>query len=1006
MEDWVSLLDTKAIDHQLNIMSVGGWAGSFEQRADKLWHLTETGLNWMNHLWKFAALFRLAYPARVQVDSQARLMASLKPLQYFSTAAKGAGNMLYNDLTKVDTAVLRDFTQRTRWAEQLDNVERDLASWGAQDVKRETLLSQQDKLRTLLDTPSEIRLTGSKVRVRGTDMERLLGKRRLDTGNRLGGDIRDAYRNSGEFQAINEMTNAHDNIIGLMTNGENRGLSRMRGTGNWDAIPGDRPEWAESYKRAVDRHVRNSEPAKMIMAGRSDDEILTWLDSTDAGREYWRALAPTWSHEPTARNAAEYGTLGREAWLSATRKHVDTLVPDEATRQMVLQAPLDRAALEKMWPVPSQRPIVPGEILTDKGQSPLRQFEEGWFKIANDIPEQMLARHPFYQASFRGHMNELINNTGVGENALSVVQVNALRKEASIQARRDMGKVMFDTSRQTNLGYHMRFLSPFYAAWYDTMSKWGKLMGNHFEVAPVALKVFAAPNAAGLVVDKDGRLIQSNGDIVDQRRDDKGNLVGDGTVVGHANIFTDGTIVVPLPGWFKDGIKALKGTHFPMGPLSILKDGTGQSNALISKGSLNIIFQGNPFWLPGPGPMVEIPVNQVLTQVFPEVGPKFAGTPLGQYLSSGFGLTDDPEMVQAAPQWAKNLYLAVRGDSKDPRFSQAYVLEYQTLLAEVEAGVRGPMTPDEFADLTATRTRNKFILQFFGSWGVPVSTRTEGRMQFYLDTYRDYQSKYGMNAYERFAADYPDYTELAISLSVNETGVNATLPAWESVQPYRKAMARPGGAEFGWAFAGANNLVGQFDSNVYTLERGSQIDPSTTKTFRSSRDPQEAILQNAVQDGWREYAKATSIVESAAKNAGFKSVNSAGADNFKELKAKYVADLASRNKGWGAAYNSGLSGNTAVRFMSWAAEQVKEYPELGGRSDFQTLHKYMQGRQVMQEALAKLGVKSVTSQAAVDAGLADAWDKFTSTLVDGDLGFEQMWSRGRLENDNLAGGTY
>ncbi|PVU81317.1 hypothetical protein DDP54_15560 (plasmid) [Cellulomonas sp. WB94] len=1009
MEDWVSLLDPKAIDRYIGKLSAGGWEGHFERGADKAWHLSETALTAANHLWKFAALFRLAYPARVQIDSQARLMSYLGPLQYMATAAKGTRNMLYNDLTKVDVGVLRDFTQRTRWAEQLDDVERNLASWGAQDVRREALLSQQDKLRTLLDTPSEIKLTGNKVRVRGTDMERLLGKRRLDvkTG-RLGGDVTDAYRNTGEFLAVHEMMDARNNIIGLMTDGEGRRVSQMRGTGNWDQITGDRPEWAQSYLRAVNQQVRNDPAGRMILEGRSDDEILTWLDSTDEGRSYWRSLAPTWSHEPSALNAAEYGTLGREAWLSATRRHVNTLVPDEATKQMVLQSSLDRGALEKMWPVPSARPVVPGEILAPTGGMNVgnmaRATSETWFKFANDMPEQMMARHPFYQAAYRGHMQQLINNTGVGKDALSVRQVNALRKEAAIQARRDVGKVMFDTSRQTNLGYHMRFLSPFYAAWYDTMSKWGGIMGTHFEVAPVALKVFAAPNAAGLVVDKDGRLIRSNGDIVDLRRDDQGNLVGDGEVVGHANVFNDGTIVVPMPDWFENGIPALKGTHFPMGPLSVLKDGTGQSDALISKGTLNVIFQGNPFWLPSPGPLVEIPVNQVLTKVFPEAGPEFAGTAIGQYLTSGFGLTDENPMVQTLPQWAKNLYLAVSGNASDPRFAQAYVLEYQTLLAEVESGVRGPMSPDELMDLTATRTRNKFIMQFFGSWGVPVSTRTGGRMQFYLDTYRDYQSKYGMDAYERFATDYPEYTELAISLSANETGVNATVPAWESVQPYRKAMARE--PEFGWAFAGANNLIGQFDPNVYTMERGSQIGPGTTKTFRSSRDPQEAITQNAVQSGWREYAKATSMIDSAAKAAGFKSVNSAGADQFKALKEKYVADLAGRNKDWGAAYNSGLSGNTAVRFMSWAVEQVKEYPELGDRPDFQALAQYMQGRQMMQEQLAKLGVKSITSQAAQDAGLTEAWDTFTSTLVDSDLGFEQMWSRGRLENDNLTGEAY
>src|SRR5690606_2037139 len=114
-----------------------------------------------------------------------------------------------------------------------------------------------------------------------------------------------------------------------------------------------------------------------------------------------------------------------------------------------------------------------------------------------------------------------------------------------------------------------------------------------------------------------------------------------------------------------------------------------------------------------------------------------------------------------------------------------------------------------------------------------------------------YQRDYGLDAYERFVNDYPEYKDLAISLSANTTGVQATIPAWETAITYRDEIAR--NPEFGWAFAGANNLIGEFDPNVYTLQRGSRIGQGTNETWRTSRDPMEAIRRAAVQDGWNQY---------------------------------------------------------------------------------------------------------------------------------------------------------
>jgi hypothetical protein len=970
MQDWVSLLDVKQIDRWFASQSGGSLAGMFT-KVGNVWRPTEALMASANRFWKFSVLFRLSYPARVQIDSQARLLAKLKPIQYATQAAKGAGNWVHN-WRKVDKAIADDYARRFRAAEQLDAVERRLASGDYLNAEESrALLSEADRLRQQIDAPAP-KPTGTRVRVRHTDMRRALGLRRLDpkTG-KLTGDIRDPYQNIGEMWESISKIDARRNIVGLLSNGETTRLRDLRGTGQWDLISGESPRWADAYVRAVNRQIRNDAAGRLIVSGQTDEQILRWL-TTAEGRAYWRALAPRWAE------------AGQEAWLAQARMHIETLVPDDAARSFVSQQAVTPEDARRFWKTATERPSVPGELLEDVPQGPLAKTEDWWFKHANDLPENMLARHPFYAASFRGHIDDLLRRSGIDDtDALTLAQVNSLRRQAAILARRDVAKVMFDTSKQTNLGYHLRFLMPFYGAWWDVMSKWSGIFRSDPLAAVITPKVLAAPNAAGLVVDEEGRLIRSDGTIVDLRRGPDGKFVGTGEVVGATNVFSKGTIILPLPSW--------------------VQSWSGQENALIRKGSLNIIFQGDPFWAPGPGPLMQIPANHVMMNVFPELGPEMADSPIGKWLTQGFGLSDESIAEQLQPAWVRNLRTVFEQNMGEARFGQAYVLEYQSLLAEVEQGVIDPMSVDELHELAATRTRNKFIMQFLGSYVVPVSTSTEGRFQFYLDMYRQYQRDYGLDAYERFVNDYPEYKDLAISLSANTTGVQATIPAWETAITYRDEIAR--NPEFGWAFAGANNLIGEFDPNVYTLQRGSRIGQGTNETWRTSRDPMEAIRRAAVQKGWNQYWAMSSALNDVLRATGL-TLQSDAAEELRVAKEAFIASLAAENPEWWSAYNEGAGGDTAVRFMSWAADQLESHPELGERSDFQALYQYMLARQAMQQALSRVGVSSIRSQAAQEAGLTAMWDSFTQALVAEDIGFEQMWVRARLEDDDLSGGVY
>ena len=293
---------------------------------------------------------------------------------------------------------------------------------------------------------------------------------------------------------------------------------------------------------------------------------------------------------------------------------------------------------------------------------------------------------------------------------------------------------------------------------------------------------------------------------------------------------------------------------------------------------MNVIFQGEPWFLPGPGPLVAIPTNQILVDIAKKDGPLLADTFWAQYLTGGMGVTDDNMLEQAAPQWAKNIASAVRQDREEPRFSQAYVLEYQSLVNEVNRGERDPMSQTKLESMAANRTRNRFILQAMGSQApYGFSTRPRSRMQFYVDEWRRYQRDHGIDAYDTLARDYPEYTEMAISLSVNETGIQATEEAWRAVQPYRKEIDR--NPEYGWAFAGADNLLGEFSEGVYTAQRGQAIGASGV-TFRSNKSAAEAIKDNALRRGWADYTKGQEYLRLELESRGLTSFQQKGAEDL------------------------------------------------------------------------------------------------------------------------------
>lgn len=970
-QDVVSIVDWKAVDNALGTRLT---PGMIRKTATGAYQWAEAGLASFNDLWKFVALLRpLGYPVRVQVDTQARALAHIGVMRHGLTAMRGMGNSLRN-LERVDKAAVELYQQKMLAHARLEELDETIPNLSGKRLKAATAerARQQSIIdKTLDDFKAERPDIEGSVRRGTTDLKAFQGSSAtLDrkTGEFTAPSITDPYMGGREaYTRVHDLTDARASILGLMETQRTLTLRSLRSSGRYALVDAKNPGWGDAYLDAVNRHVRNDHVLKSLAGGADDQTLLAWMRETPEGREYWAAFA--------TNQKGEAKWLSELDLLNAQREHVDALLPTQEIRNRAMAGNLRAEDIDVAFPEGTPRPVVPHNLkeAIDQGNPLVNGYNKArstYFKYAAEVPETVMGHHPFYRDAFSRRLEHLISQTGRESATLTRAEVHQLRNRADLLARRDVAKVMFDTSRQSNLGYHMRFLMPFYSAWEDTMAKWARIFGEHWEAAPLMLKAYQAPNKMFEVTDEDGNRILPNGDVVRVLED--GSL---GEVVGHESDPTKGYIHIPIP--------------------KALADWAGvDDHVRVSKGSMNVIFQGEPFWLPGPGPLMSIPANEALVKVLPSA---WAEHPIGKWLLP-YGPTADSATDQALPQWVRNARTTIDQSMSEDRFAQTYA---QLLAEEMQAQTTGesePKTKAETMALVAKRTRNFYIMKAFGSQA-PFSTSPQGRLEWYRQEWNRYIEEYGKDAEDKFREDYPDYFDMTISLSLNETGVRASDAAMDEVKKYRNQVAQT--PEYGWAFAGAANLGGEFSQGAYQQQKRQTIGVGTSKTWRTIKDPGEAYNEVQVSKGWNDWNKFQTMLNLALDEAGT-TIRSKGAEKFREVKSQFLDELKQENPAWAAAYESGFTGDSAVRFLSTMGTAIRDNQSLAARSDMQQLSTYLESRKMMRTRMAELGITSLDSKKAEESGLAEIWAEWVQALAAEDVGFEQMANRALAADDLSA----
>lgn len=499
---------------------------------------------------------------------------------------------------------------------------------------------------------------------------------------------------------------------------------------------------------------------------------------------------------------------------------------------------------------PDKLPVVHGHLLeANINLKPLavpRRMTNFLFKYLATMPEDNLARHPLfidlYERSIKKRLatEEFLQGGTFTREEFDAIQYR-LTAGARADALKGVKETLYNVERRTNAAHFLRFISPFFSAQENAVKTWLKIATDKPVILSRANIIWNAPNRAGMITDE------------------KGNPVPTDQVLS-----PNDTMWFPIP-------KALK-------KLPIIGEGLSSLDQVgISKKSLDVIFQGNPFGV-GLGPFAAIPVANIL-----KLKPEWS-----EVVSFAFPFGPDASPINNfLPTWAKRSRAVLQGlDSDD--YAKSYQLIWLTEQHKAREEGRPYLTDGEIKSKTDAfykmRTAAALILPFAPQFDSPY--------RLHMDKWREYSELYGLDADAKFLQDYPEFFDFATSLSKNPTGARATLDDVKNAKEYSSLIADVSDDNMylvGLITRGSGQV--KFNPTAYWWQQETTISPGTPEKFRGRQDPKEAQAKNQAREGWAKYRMAMTIIDANLAKRGLTSITQNGAEDLLAAKNAVVQTL-------------------------------------------------------------------------------------------------------------------
>lgn len=715
-------------------------------------------------------------------------------------------------------------------------------------------------------------------------------------------------------------------------------------SGNWKTLtPGDLGH-LEAWERAVNFQILQDPVGLRMVQDPTGEAALKFLRSPE-GSLYRKELGLAGRRDPVEH-------------VDMVKQMVDQYIPEALREQAAKNGKVNPADLKAI--PENERALVHGEELKMAMEGDASHYSwvdslsEKWFQSLPRQASDRLSWQPVYVRAHRMHMQELIDlhkNTlaKLGKEMTHVPQaeMNRMMVRADKMARTTMREVLYQPSK-TNFSNALRYISPFFSAYADSMSRWGGLIMEKPDLIGKMAKIYNAPVAGGLVTDRYGNKVENGG------YDKDGKLV-------------------PM----SDRV-----LNFQINPLTKNLP-AGLSDMQINVGSLNVVTPGEPWWNPGFGPLVSIPADTVMRN-YPKSS-EFLGwlNPYGTKAESTLGDVG----LQLTPKYMEDL---IDGwDTDGQKYQDALMASYRAQMVDYHQ--HGGNPPDwKIAEQDASRL---FKLNALADGILPGQTREADKYQFYIDAYKNLQKADASTAKDKFLAqygkDFKEYSD-AMMFTVNATksgsGVPSTVEGLAQSEKFGDLIkAHP---ELGGFIVGDAARAGEF--NEWALLNQKASGDRTTVTA------EDRVKQSQINAGWEAYNAINEGIRSDMVKMGLSSLQQKGGERLAALKQKAVLAIANQYEAWAEDFT--INDRDAIPKRVAALRDIVTDPRImndPNRSDAKMMAVYLQKRDQYSQALAarKKGGGSDSLTAKSNRDLYQSWNTFRDAISESNTKFSPMMDR-------------
>jgi hypothetical protein len=419
----------------------------------------------------------------------------------------------------------------------------------------------------------------------------------------------------------------------------------------------------------------------------------------------------------------------------------------------------------------------------------------------------------------------------------------------------------------------------------------------------------------------------------------------------------------------------------------------------IPKQSLNISLQGDPFFIPGAGPLIQMPLG-FLASRYPELANQKSFEGMVYRFLFPTGIPDAVDTIFPAA-WMQQALRTFRG-TDDPVFTNMadnlFKQEYYQWEAEGRQGP--PPDPREILE-KAKLSQVYFTVARLGS---PFSFQLQPQAQLFIDAARQYQQQYDFEeAYARYVKDMGDEAfYFWTSNSQTNVGVPATSAGVRQNKRFKGLIEDH--PDIALAITGLQAQQDAFNYAAYESQLHTQVSPWDDTKRRERLTPEESIAKAEAAKGWDEWRLVQSAITAELAARGLTSTRQAGAEDLAELSRNVREALKDQYPGWDADQATFDKNRTYA-----IVDDFRSVLNSGGapvRADWEGVAEYIEVHDAIAVELdaRRAAGGSASIEAAENEDLQVFYDTAVFDIVERNLMFGDLFSR-FLDNHSIVNGT-